>query len=112
MKRILITGGAGYVGCVLTPQLLNAGYNVTVYDIMYFGLDGLPNHPNLKVIEGDVRDTAKLAAAFKGVDVVLHLACISNDPSFDLDENLSKTINFDCFEPMVVATREGARGRG
>ncbi len=105
-KNILITGGAGYVGCVLTPQLLNAGYNVTVYDIMYFGRDGLLNHPNLKVIEGDIRDTAKLAAVFKGIDAVLHLACISNDPSFDLDENLSKTINFDCFEPMVMAAKQ------
>ncbi len=105
-KNILITGGAGYVGCVLTPQLLNAGYNVTVYDIMYFGRDGLPNHPNLKVIEGDIRDIAKLAAAFKGIDVVLHLACISNDPSFDLDENLSKTINYDCFEPIVIAAKQ------
>lgn len=105
-KNILITGGAGYVGCVLTPQLLNAGYNVTVYDIMYFGRNGLPQHPNLTVIEGDIRDTNKLAAAFKDIDAVLHLACISNDPSFDLDENLSKTINFDCFEPMVAAAKK------
>ena len=105
-KNILITGGAGYVGCVLTPQLLDAGYDVTVYDIMYFGASGLPQHPNLSVIEGDSRDTPKLESAFKGIDVVLHLACISNDPSFDLDENLSKTINFDCFEPTVVAAKK------
>ncbi|NQW23737.1 MAG: SDR family oxidoreductase [SAR202 cluster bacterium] len=105
-KNILITGGAGYVGSVVTPQLLEAGYNVTVYDIMYFGSEGLPKHPNLSVITGDSRDTGKLADAFKDIDVVLHLACISNDPSFDLDENLSKTINFDCFEPTVIAAKE------
>lgn len=103
--NVLITGGAGYVGCVLTPQLLNAGYRVTVYDVMYFGRDGLPQHPGLTVIEGDIRDTAKLAAALKGIDVVVHLACISNDPSFDLDEHLSRSINFDCFEPMVSAAK-------
>lgn len=104
LKRVLITGGAGYVGHVLTPRLLDAGYEVTIYDILFFGCR-LPNHPNLTVIKGDIRDTAKLAAALAGQDAVLHLACISNDASFELDENLSKTINYDCFEPMVVAAR-------
>src|SRR5262249_26459529 len=62
-------------------------------------------HPRLRVIEGDIRDTAKLAAAMEGVDIVLHMACISNDPSFELDPNLSKSMNFDCFEPMVTAAQ-------
>ena len=106
LENIMITGGAGYVGSVLTPQLLEAGYNVTVYDIMYFGDTGLPKHPNLSIIKGDSRDTPKLETALNGIDVVLHLACISNDPSFDLDENLSKTINFDCFEPTVIAAKK------
>ena len=107
MKHVLITGGAGYVGNVLVPTLLEKGYKVTVYDILFFGDETLPtNDPRLTVIEGDVRDTAKLARAFAGVDVVLHLACISNDPSFELDEGLSKTINYDCFEPMVIAAKK------
>ena len=105
MTNALITGGAGYVGNVLTPRLLAAGYNVTVYDIMYFGCV-LGSHPGLRIIEGDIRDTAKLAQAFDGQDAVLHLACISNDASFELDEDLSKTINFDCFERMVIAAKE------
>ena len=105
MENVLITGGAGYVGHVLTPRLLSRGHRVTVYDTLYFGCR-LPNDPNLTVIQGDVRDTAKLAKAFEGQDAVLHLACISNDASFELDENLSKTINFDCFEPMVVAAKK------
>lgn len=104
MKNVLITGGAGYVGHVLTPRLLASGYNVTVYDILYFGCR-LPNDPNLRVIQGDIRDTAKFARAVEGQDAVLHLACISNDASFELDENLSKTINYDCFEPLVIAAK-------
>jgi nucleoside-diphosphate-sugar epimerase len=106
-KKILVTGGAGYVGSLLVPQLLDAGYQVTVFDIMYFGDDFLPRqNPNLKVIKGDIRDTAKLSEAFKGVDAVISLACISNDASFELDENLSTSINLDAFEPMVVAAKK------
>jgi nucleoside-diphosphate-sugar epimerase len=105
LTNVLITGGAGYVGHVLTPRLLAAGYNVTVYDMLFFGCR-LPNDPKLRVIQGDIRDIAKVAEALKGQDAVLHLACISNDASFELDENLSKTINYDCFEPLVIATKK------
>ena len=88
LKNVLVTGGAGYVGHVLVPRLLADGYNVTVYALLFFGCR-LPNHPNLRVEQGDIRDTAKLATYLKGQDAVLHLACISNDASFELDENLS-----------------------
>ncbi len=105
--NVLVTGGAGYVGNLLVPQLLEDGHDVTVYDIMYFGKDTLPlDHPNLKVIEGDIRDAAKLGKACQSVDAVIHLACISNDPSFELDEGLSTSINYDCFEPMVVVAKQ------
>jgi nucleoside-diphosphate-sugar epimerase len=105
LNNVLITGGAGYVGHVLAPRLLAAGYNVTVYDTLFFGCR-LPNDPKLRVIQGDIRDAAKIEAALEGQDAVLHLACISNDASFELDENLSKTINYDCFEPLVTAAKE------
>src|SRR4249920_1531730 len=105
MQNVLITGGAGYVGHVLTPRLLSEGYNVTVYDQLFFGCR-LPNHANLRVIKGDIRDTEKVAEALQGQDAVLHLACISNDASFELDEKLSETINYDCFEPLVVAAKK------
>jgi nucleoside-diphosphate-sugar epimerase len=106
-KNVLITGGAGYVGSLLTPQLLERGYAVTVYDIMYFGDEFLPKkHPRLTVMQGDIRDVAKLRRSLKGVDVVIHLACISNDASFELDENLSTSINLHAFEPLVVAAKE------
>ena len=105
--HVLVTGGAGYAGSLLVPQLLASGYKVTVYDICYFGSDFLPlDNPNLTLIEGDIRDTASLGRSFDGVDCVVNLACISNDASFELDESLSTSINLDAFEPMVVAAKE------
>ncbi len=107
LKNVLVTGGAGYCGSLLVPQLLEEGYNVTVFDLMYFGDSFFPKkHPRLKVIKGDIRDTPKLAAAMQGHEAVLSLACISNDASFELDERLSTTINLDAFEPMVIAAKK------
>ena len=105
MKNVLITGGAGYVGTVLAPQLVAKGYGVTVYDVLYYGCELKPG-PGLRIVEGDIRDTARFRDACRGVDAIIHLACISNDPSFELDEELSRTINYDCFEPMVIAAKE------
>lgn len=106
-KNILVTGGAGYCGSLLVPQLLDQGYNVTVYDLMYFGDSFFPkDHPRLVAVNGDIRDTAKLAAAMQGQEAVLSLACISNDASFELNERLSTTINLDAFEPMVIAAKK------
>ena len=106
-KNILVTGGAGYCGSLLVPQLLDQGYNVTVYDLMYFGDSFFPkDHPRLVAINGDIRDTARLAAAMQGQEAVLSLACISNDASFELNERLSTTINLDAFEPMVIAAKK------
>jgi nucleoside-diphosphate-sugar epimerase len=106
MNTILVTGGAGYKGCVLVPKLLSAGYRVIVYDLMLFGSSGLPVDPHLKVVRGDIRDTESYAAAVQGCDGVIHMACISNDPSFELDTRLSTAINYDCFEPLVQASRD------
>jgi nucleoside-diphosphate-sugar epimerase len=106
-KNVLVTGGAGYCGSLLVPQLLAEGYNVTVYDLLYFGDSFLPkDNPRLKVVPGDIRDVAKLTSVLQNQDVVLSLACISNDASFELDESLSTTINLDAFEPMVVAVKK------
>lgn len=110
--HVLVTGGAGYVGSALIPRLLASGRRVTVYDVMYFGSDHLPkDDPNLRVLEADIRDTPTFAAACDGVDAVIHLACISNDPSFELDERLSTSINYECFEPMVVAAKAAGTNR-
>lgn len=103
---VLVTGGAGYCGSILVPDLLNAGYKVTVYDIMYYGADHLPtDNPNLTVVDGDIRDTETLAKHMQGIDAVANLACISNDASFELDEDLSTTVNLDAFEPMIAAAK-------
>jgi nucleoside-diphosphate-sugar epimerase len=73
---------------------------------MYFGDSFLPkNNPNLKIIKGDIRDIKKLENSCTNHEFFLHLACISNDSSFELDENLSTSINLDAFEPMVVAAK-------
>lgn len=104
MKKVAVIGGAGYKGSVLVPKLLKQGYRVAVYDLLLFGSEGLPSDPNLEVVKGDIRDTASYAAAIRSADVVVNLACISNDPSFELDSGLSESINYGCFERMVKAT--------
>ena len=105
--RVLVTGGAGYCGSLLVPQLLDQGYKVTVYDTMFFGDAFLPkDNINLRVVKGDIRDTAQLAAATAGHDAFVSLACISNDASFELDEALSTSVNMDAFEPMVEAAKQ------
>jgi nucleoside-diphosphate-sugar epimerase len=105
MKKVMVTGGAGYKGCVLVPKLLEAGYETVVYDLLLFGAAGLPTRAGLTVVKGDVRDTALYAQAVQGCDAVIHMACISNDPSFELDPHLSRSINYDCFEPLVAASK-------
>ncbi len=105
MKKILITGGAGYVGAVLVPHLLKNGYNVTVLDLMIYGEDVLPSHSQLNAVKGDIRDQALVKKIMSGQDVVIHLACISNDPSFELNPSLGRSINLDAFRPLVEISR-------
>jgi len=101
MNKVFITGGAGYVGAVLVPNLLEKGYGVTVLDLMIYGENVLPKHPNLNTVKGDIRDQALLKKLIPGHDAVIHLACISNDPSFELNPDLGKSINLDAFRPLV-----------
>ena len=101
MKKIFITGGAGYVGSLLVPKLLELGYEVTVFDLMIYGGEVLGEHDKLTKIKGDIRNSTLLEKIIPGHDALIHLACISNDPSFELNPSLGKSINLDAFEPIV-----------
>lgn len=104
-KTVFITGGAGYVGSALVPDLLKEGYRVIVYDLYLYGdvFAHLKNNPNLIQVKADIRDTEKLLEATKNVDTIIHLACISNDPSYELNPALGRSINYDAFFNLTDA---------
>ncbi len=108
-KKIAITGGAGYVGSALVPYLIGLGYEVKVIDLFLYGEEGLKaveESPLLKKVRADIRDSQRLLKELGGMDAVIHLACISNDPSFELNPRLGKSINYDAFPGLLQAVRE------
>lgn len=107
-RTVLVTGGAGYVGSRLVPKLLDAGHAVRVFDLYLYGeepLASVRDNPRLSEIRADLRDRAAVRKAVQGVGTVIHLACISNDPSFELDPDLGKSINYDCFPGLVEESK-------
>lgn len=113
LKTVLVTGGAGYVGSVLVPRLLEEGHRVRVLDLYLYGehtLDKIRGRPELEEVKGDIRDQELLRKVMRGCDAAIHLACVSNDPSFELDPVLSRSINYDAFKPLVrIAKASGVR---
>lgn len=109
MNNVLVTGGAGYVGSILIPKLLKKGCKVTVLDTMFFtdmGLQPVKDNPNLKILKGDIRDNGLLKTELKGINTVIHLASISNDPSSDLDPKLTQEVNYDANVSLVKIAKD------
>lgn len=110
---MLVTGAGGYVGARLVPSLIANGYEVVAVDTYWYGKDVLDpiSSEALHVEELDIRDLPALTEAMHEVTDVIHLACISNDPSFDLNPKLGKSINLDAFEPLVQVAHNAGVGR-
>lgn len=103
--QLLITGGCGYVGSVLVPHLLAQDHQVRVVDTQWFG-NHLPTHPRLTLVKGDIRDIG--ATDFMGVDAIIHLANIANDPGVDLNPTLSWEVNVLASQQLAtLAVRAG-----
>lgn len=113
-KHVLVTGGAGYVGSVLVPELVRQGYTVTVFDTFWFWdspqeylqATGLHNNPNVLIVHGDLRKKEDIKKALKGTDSVIHLACISNDPSSELDPSFTHEVNYDGSIQLIDLAKE------
>ena len=109
MKKILVTGGAGYLGHILVPALIERGHSVTVIDLCWFGdhlSERFADNPRFKMFKADIRDIDVVKKALRGCDTVIHLACISNDPCSELDEGLTSSINYDAYEPLLKAAKK------
>ncbi len=109
MPQVLITGAGGYVGTVLVSRMLQRDYRVKALDLCIYGehvFETVKDHPDFDLIVGDIRDTDLLQKELLGCDTVIHLACISNDPSFELNPQLGKSINLDAFRPLVEISRD------
>ncbi len=108
-QKVAVIGGAGYVGSALVPTLLERGYEVKVIDLFLYGDQGLEaakKSPLFKSVKADIRDRHRLLKELEGIEAVIHLACISNDPSFELNPKLGKAINYDAFPGLLEAVRE------
>lgn len=102
--NILVTGGAGYLGSTLVPELLTAGHKVTVLDNFMFKQASLNNccyHPNFSILKGDIREKRTISSLIKSADVVIPLAALVGAPLCNLDPIGASSINNDAMELMI-----------
>ncbi len=112
MQNILVTGGAGYVGSVLVPKLLDAGHKVRILDSMLFGSYGLaPVQEDCEIVTGDIEDSGLVKRCVEGMDSVIHLAGVANDPCGDLDPGLTKRVNYNATRDLISASKQAGAGR-
>jgi len=108
-KKILVTGGAGYVGAVLIPELLKRGYSVKVLDLFMFDeniFNGIKKDKSLEVVKGDIRNRKTLENVLEDMDAVIHLAAISNDPCSELNPELTQQVNYDAIINLVRIAKD------
>jgi nucleoside-diphosphate-sugar epimerase len=103
--KILVTGGCGYKGSVLVPKLIAKGHDVTAFDIQWFG-NFLPEHPNLTVVQGDIRNIDEVD--LDGIEAIIHLSSVANDPCGDLNPKITWEIS--CLATMQLADRAKRMG--
>ena len=108
LNKILVTGGAGYVGSQLVPDLLNRGYEVRVLDMFIFDdhVFEAVNNNNLELVRGDIRNRKDVDRCMRDIDCVIHLAAISNDASCELDQKLTKEVNCDAVAYLLKKAKE------
>ena len=108
-KRVLVIGGAGYIGSALVPRLLESGYRVRVLDLLLFGegpIQGFARHPDFELVRADYRQVDRLVDAMEGVDMVVHLGGLVGDPACSVDERLTTEVNLD-FTRLIAEVAKG-----
>ena len=114
MKKVLVTGGAGYIGSVLVEKLLEKGYFVRVLDQLIFGkepLDFAADNPNFELVVGRIEDPYIVEKSMQGINAVIHLAALANDPSCDLDPSLTRQTNYEATRSLIDAAKKAKASR-
>ena len=112
--KVLVTGGAGYLGSTLVPMLLAQGNQVRVVDSLLYGgesLLGSLSHPDFEFSAADIRDQETVVCAVQGIDAVVHLAAIVGDPACAKNPELAKELNLDATLQLFRASEDGGVGR-